>query len=227
MRLAAMPDPAQPAGEFTASVGGLHTRPATVAYDGSLAGIQIDLTPAGARALLGVPSGELGPRVVHLEDLLGPDGVELTERVAAAPDWRSRFAVLDMVLQRRMDRLPEAHRSLDGAWTLILRHGGTMPVSTIADQVGWSRRQLVERFTREYGLSVKEASRVVRFHRSRLLLQQRIDLSIGAVAALTGYYDQAHMAREWRSLAGCSPATWLATEELSFVQDGAGEDAGD
>lgn len=225
MRLAAMPDPAQPAGEFVASVGGLHTRPTAVAYDSVLAGIQIDLTPAGARSLLGVPSGEIGPRVVDLESLLGPVGRELIERVNIAPDWPSRFAALDVVLQRCLGRLPAAHRSLDGAWNLILHHGGALPVSRIADEVGWSRRQLAARFSDEYGLSVKEAARVVRFHRSRVLLQGCTDLSIGAVAACTGYYDQAHMAREWRSLAGCSPAIWLATEDLPFVQDGMGADA--
>jgi len=38
------------------------------------------------------------------------------------------------------------------------------------------------------------------------------------VAALAGYYDQAHFTRDWRDLAGCSPTTWLA-EEFPSVQD--------
>jgi AraC-like DNA-binding protein len=42
------------------------------------------------------------------------------------------------------------------------------------------------------------------------------------VAAVCGFYDQAHLNREWRELAGCSPTTWLA-EELPSVQDGAVE----
>ena len=39
------------------------------------------------------------------------------------------------------------------------------------------------------------------------------------LAAACGYFDQAHLAREFRSLAGCPPSQWLA-EELRNVQAG-------
>ena len=35
-----------------------------------------------------------------------------------------------------------------------------------------------------------------------------------------GYFDQAHLAREFRALAGCPPSQWLA-EEFRNVQAGA------
>jgi AraC-like DNA-binding protein len=47
--------------------------------------------------------------------------------------------------------------------------------------------------------------------------------SLARVAADCGYADQPHLAREWRSLVGCTVSTWLR-EELPFVQE---HDAGD
>ena len=41
---------------------------------------------------------------------------------------------------------------------------------------------------------------------------------LAEVAAECGYADQAHLAREWSELAGCSPTTWLR-EEFPFLQD--------
>ena len=63
-------------------------------------------------------------------------------------------------------------------------------------------------------------ARVLRFERSKGLLIRPDHLTLAAIAAECGYADQAHMAREWRTLAGASPTQWLADERLPFVQDG-------
>ena len=43
---------------------------------------------------------------------------------------------------------------------------------------------------------------------------------LAGLAADCGYYDQAHLAREFRELAGCPPSAWLA-EEFRNIQAGA------
>ncbi len=45
----------------------------------------------------------------------------------------------------------------------------------------------------------------------------RLVPALARLAAEAGYYDQAHLAREFRGLAGCSPSAWLA-EEFRNVQ---------
>ncbi|MGO8883630.1 MAG: helix-turn-helix domain-containing protein [Streptosporangiaceae bacterium] len=73
------------------------------------------------------------------------------------------------------------------------------------------------------GLTPKAAARVVRFDRARRLLQQRAlrpaQPVLARLAADCGYYDQAHLAREFRALAGCPPRQWLA-EQFRNVQAG-------
>jgi AraC-like DNA-binding protein len=226
-RLAVMPDPAQRSAEFTSLIGGLHTRPAVIAHSGDLFGVQVDLTPAGARSVLGIPAGSLGPLIVRLADVLGSDAEELVEGMATASSWPARFEMLDTVLDRRAGQIAQADAPLARAWNLIMETGGTIRVSQVASEVGWSRRQLSERFVREYGLTVKDAARVIRFHKSRLLIQHRAELTIAAAAAASGYYDQAHLAREWRMLAGCPPSTWVANEEIPFFQDTDNQEGGD
>jgi len=218
VRMAAMPDPAQAPAAFQALAGGLATRPAVIVQDAVQEGVQLELTPAGARALLAVPAGALGPAVVGLEDLLGADARELLDRLAATAGWPGRFAVLDDVLARRPGPARPPDAPLARAWDLLVASGGTVRVDELADRVGWSRRNLTDRFQREYGLAPKAAARVVRFERSRALVQRRDRPSLAAVAAACGYADQAHLAREWRDLAGCPPSAWLAAEDLPSVQ---------
>jgi len=91
----------------------------------------------------------------------------------------------------------------------------------LAAETGWSARHLGEQFRAETGLSPKAGARVVRFDRARrrLLRQQaeRGRVVLAELATECGYYDQAHLAREFRDLAGCPPSALLA-EELRNVQ---------
>jgi AraC-like DNA-binding protein len=43
-------------------------------------------------------------------------------------------------------------------------------------------------------------------------------LSLADVATVCGYFDQAHLTREWHTFAGCSPKAWIA-RDLPFLQD--------
>jgi AraC-like DNA-binding protein len=86
----------------------------------------------------------------------------------------------------------------------------------LADEVGWSARHLTNRFRTELGLRPKDAARVTRFDRARRRIGPGVRLA--DVAADAGYFDQAHLTREFAAFAGCSPSRWMA-EEIGFVQD--------
>ena len=229
LKIAVMPDRSKPPARFRALAAGLHLRPAVIAHDGNQHTVSIELTPAGSRALLGVPPGELAGAVVDLDDLLGPLAHELLERLADATTWQACFAELDAVLVRRAAAANEGDRTMAVAWRRIVESGGTVRIADLAAETGYSRRQLSTRFRREYGLTAKQATRVVRFERSWLMLRrlERMRRSseggprplLADVASRCGYYDQAHLAREWNELAGCPPSSWLAAEELPFLQD--------
>jgi AraC-like DNA-binding protein len=215
--LATLPD-RRPGSHFDALVGGLHATPAEIRHDGRQFGLQLGFTPAGARALLGMPAGELAGAVQPLDAVL-PVADELLARVRDATDWRGRFAAVDAVLLaavRDRARVPER---LDAAWSILVERDGAVRVDEVAEAVGWSRRHLAERFEREYGLAPKTAARVMRFEFSRSLVQSPAQPSLAAVAAACGYSDQSHLTREWVELAGTTPGAWRAGEELPFVQD--------
>jgi AraC-like DNA-binding protein len=219
LTLARHPDPAQPADTFDTLVGGLHSRPALITHDGRQSGIQIGLSPLGSRALLGMPAGELADLCVHGHDVLGSFATELRERLCAAVGWDERFATLEQALLSRVRTADERAGVSDEvrqSWQRLLRSGGTTPVAELAADIGWSDRHLRAKFRAETGLAPKAAARVIRFSRARRILQGRAmageSLGLAELAAACGYFDQAHLDREFGLLAGCSPTTWVATE---------------
>ncbi|MBK1786735.1 helix-turn-helix domain-containing protein [Prauserella cavernicola] len=222
VRVLAMPKHGEAPGSFAGLVGGMHTAPALIRQDLVQAGMQLELHPLGAYALLGVTAAELSGYVVDLADLGSPGLARLPERLASAPDWPRRFAVLDAVLLDQLDERRAPAPEIGWAWDRLIDAGGTLRVDALAREVGWSRRHFGERFRREVGLTPKQAGRVLRFERAGTVLRTRARVSLAELAAECGYHDQAHLTNEWRALAGCSPGTWIA-EELPFLQYDPGE----
>jgi len=219
--LASHPDPAQPPGTFETLVGGLHTTPAIITHDGRQSGIQLGLSPLGARALLGVPAGELARRDVPADDVLGTLAREIYDRIRCAPSWEDRFRILDAALIARLAHanrrtFTETSPEVAYVWRQLMQTAGMASVSALGAETGWSDRHLRARFRAETGLAPKAAARVIRFDQARRVLQRRaaagMPLALADVAASCGYFDQAHLNRDFGLIAGCSPTRWLAEE---------------
>jgi AraC-like DNA-binding protein len=213
LEMLANADPAKPPGTFAAMVAGLHTGPARIATGAAQTGLQLDLTWRGARALLGVPAAELAGDTVDLAAVLGRTVPALLDRLATAATWADRFAVLDTELaalaRRSEDRLDPVRPEVAHVWDRLVRTGGTARVTDLAADLGWSRRHLGEHFRAETGLTPKGAARVIRFERACTLLRRRDRPALVDVAITTGYADQAHLARDFRDLAGQTATSWL------------------
>ncbi|WP_433136381.1 helix-turn-helix domain-containing protein [Actinomadura nitritigenes] len=205
MRLATPSDAATEYGSF---VAGMHDGHGEYTTPGGQHGIQLDVTPLGAYTLLGVPMAQITNAAAELPDVLGAGAAELAERLAETPSWAARFDLMDAFLLRRLEIGPVPDPEVARAWRLLDGTGGAVGVARLAEEVGWSRRHLTQRFTEQAGLPPKVMGRVLRFRRAIGLLSDG-GLGPAEAAAACGYYDQAHLNREFRALAGCTPSQLL------------------
>ncbi|GAA4453998.1 helix-turn-helix domain-containing protein [Phytohabitans houttuyneae] len=179
---------------------GLFDTYAETTLTGTGRGVQLMLDPLDAGRLFGLPAGELTNRAVPLDALPG-GWADLPDRLAAQPDWPSRFAVLDEVLGARLAGAPPPESRVAWAWRRLLRARGGVAIGELAAELGWSRRHLAATFRREIGLTPKTAARVVRFQHAR----SHPAGGWAEVAAACGYYDQAHLIRDFREFTGATP----------------------
>jgi AraC-like DNA-binding protein len=187
-----------------------HTRHSIVDFDSEQHGVELRLTPIGTHVLLGVPMHELADRVVGIEDLLGREGAELPERLYEAGTWPARFALLDRLLARRLQEARPPAPGVEHAWwRLVGTHGGAT-VEALAEEVGWSRRHLFARFREHTGLPPKVFARILRFQHAASLLADTNGPSLCEIALDCGYYDQAHLNRDFREFAGRTPTELMA-----------------
>jgi AraC-like DNA-binding protein len=189
-------------------------------HAGAQDGLEVRLTPLGAYQLLGVPTGELTNRVVGLDNIWGRAARQLTERLAEAANWETRFAHLDRVFMRAAEGGPRPDRELVAAWSRLDRRHGDLAISELVADTGWSRRRLAERFRTQVGLTPKSTARIMRFARAVELLTRPGHRSLASIALSCGYYDQAHFNRDFQALAGCTPTEYLAARLVDLPGTG-------
>jgi AraC-like DNA-binding protein len=172
--------------------------------------LRVLLGPLGAYTLLGLPVDELHGQVVDLSELIGPAGRRLTERLREEPTWRGRFGLVDRMLLGRRDTGPRPAPEVRRAWQRLVATGGAEPIGRIADDVGWSHKHLITKFRQQIGLPPKTAARLVRFHRVLAGLEGPEPHRWERLAAESGYADQSHLIREFRTFVGTTPSAFLA-----------------
>ncbi|MFI1577540.1 helix-turn-helix domain-containing protein [Embleya sp. NPDC020630] len=215
-------DDGSPITRYDSVACGLRSRSVAIHHDGRQQGVQIALTPLGARAVYGMPAAGLAHHLVPLDELLGSLGIELVERLRTATTWAARFTALDELLLRAVergagaggDRAHRARPEVAEAWRRLVGTRGRVQVGVVAAELGWSRRHLTDRFRDELGLSPKTFARVLRFEHAHALATARSPLPWADVATASGYADQAHLVRDWNEFTGRSPTAWRRGEVL-------------
>jgi AraC-like DNA-binding protein len=202
----------------TSFLVGMHAPVAVTEHDGISDGVQVDLTPTAAHMLLGMPMHLVAGQVVELDAALPGLGAELPERLAEAPGWPERFALLDTVIGRRLDVARPPSPDVTHAWRRLRETDGRLAVARLADELRCSRRHLSGRFREQVGVSPKAAARVMRFHHAIERLKAEGGGRWAEIAAECGYYDQSHLHRDFRAYAGLTPGEI----EASLLPEGLG-----
>jgi AraC-like DNA-binding protein len=190
-------------------VAGLYDGYADVTSLGRAHCMQVDLTPLGAYRFFAVPMRDLAARTVPLEEVGASD--ELPCRLYEAPDWGARFVLLDRFVRRRLAAARAPSPPVAWAWRQLAATGGRVRVSALAGEIGWSRKHLARRFALEIGAGPKTVGRIWRFAGTRHAIDAGTSsgcLDWAGLAADWGYADQAHLIREFRAMAGATPADY-------------------
>ncbi|TJZ45407.1 helix-turn-helix transcriptional regulator [Streptomyces piniterrae] len=174
--------------------------------------VGLRFAPGQGPSFFGVPAHELRDLRVPLEDLWPAARVrELAERAAEAG------AAGRVLEETAVGRLREAARGADRAGPsgrsartalIAAELAGGRPVAEVARAVGLSERQLHRHSLDAFGYGPKTLTRVLRLVRALDLA--RTGMPYAEVAARAGYADQAHLAREVKSLAGAPMGLLLA-----------------
>jgi AraC-like DNA-binding protein len=186
-------------------VVGQMTRPVLIAPSGDVQILGIRFAPGGTLPFFPVPPDEFTNVILPIDDLAPSLDRDLSQRLYDAPELPKKIEILNALLLERLSIYRERGRSLQGPIHRIVHHGGQVPVDELANEMGISGRQLERRFLCEVGLGPKLLCRILRFQQVFRAVE-RSDQSWARIAADCGYYDQAHLIRDFGQFAGQAPS---------------------
>ncbi|WP_245976147.1 helix-turn-helix domain-containing protein [Amycolatopsis palatopharyngis] len=160
--------------------------------------------PGHAPNVLGTAASDLRDRRVTLDELWGRRGREAAERLLAAPS-----ALPAVVLDAARREAGDTGGRADPRMELLLARldSGVSRVGEAAHDLGLGQRQLRRRFTEAVGYGPATYLRVARLQRALTVAPRVADLS--ALAAESGYADQAHLSRDCRDLTGLAASEYF------------------
>ena len=198
---------------------GQMTGPVLISASGAVELLGIRFQPGGTRPFLNLPAHEITDEVVELGGLSGSFERDLMRVCARAINQQQRIAAVDAFLVSRLGDVKFDAHVLSLA-ARIIDHRGLVSVDQLASHAGVSSRQLERRFLQEVGVGPKLLARIVRFQQVFRVVNQSNPAWVD-VAIECGYYDQAHLIRDFNQFAQQTPAvlfTGQSTLAESFTR---------
>ena len=188
-------------------VVGQMTRPVVISPTGSVQLLGIRFHPGGTFPFFRVPMEELTNRVLALGEVTAEFERDFIAGLDAALWTSQRIAAVERLLSERVRNSKYESWAPELA-TRIVQCGGRISMDALATAAGVSGRQLERRFMRDVGIGPKLLCRILRFQQVFQAFRQDA-FSWAAVAADCGYYDQAHLIRDFQQFAHQTPAALL------------------
>ncbi len=187
------------------------SRPIFLAPGAEVSLVAVRFRPAALGAFLGgLQAAAVTDLDLPLGDVIGYRLREVGERLAERKDAGSRLEVVREAIATDLSRARPVDPAVAAAIDWISASRGRVRIAELARQLGLSRRHLERRFAEEVGLTPKRLARIVRFRGLLARLEQGEPAGWSGLALEHGYYDQAHLIRDFRELGGAAPEAFLS-----------------
>ena len=194
---------------------GQMTQPILISPTGQVQLIGIRFHPAGTAPFFHLPMHELTNQVVELGSFARTLETKLATATTGIHALADKVLALEKVLTKLLYESKTDFRLLRIAAKIVER-AGMISIDDLADEAGLSSRQLERRFLSGVGLGPKLLSRILRFQQVFRAVDAN-ESSWPTVALDCGYYDQAHLIKDFRQFAQQTPAV-LFSESSTFTE---------
>lgn len=183
-------------------------RPLPLKLAGKSCMVGIRFHPFGAALLLHDDISLFNDQVLDLKSVLGKTIEELYEKLQDTRTISKRIELIEVFLLNRLslfDKGKEKIALVKQVMNELTRDDFFDNIENVAARYGITSRYLQKVFLQYTGLTPKLYSKINRFQKS-LVMVGRSNLSLTSIAYQSGYFDQSHFIREFKTFTGMKPS---------------------
>lgn len=212
VRQEVLPDPSinlavEPAGRLLYGVGSGHVV-RTLEGKGLVVGTKF--RPGGFSGFLPGPVSALTGRILTLGEAFGAAGARLDAALVAAADVDAIIAEVSAFLRTHRPA-PDRQRALVMEIVQAMRTASPNSVTSLAAGCGVTPRTLQRMFAQHVGATPKQVLQRFRRQQAADQIREEKPTSLARLAVDLGYFDQSHLARDFRAALGRSPSAVAAS----------------
>jgi AraC-like DNA-binding protein len=191
------------------TVAGVHTTKFSRRLEGCSHAFGVKFTPGGFRAFLDVPVSSLADRTVPIREIFGREIDTLDAILTASDDEQVSMPALNDFFSARVPVIDDSATLAASLVSHILSEPEIRTVDDLAARARLGKRSLQRLFNEYVGVSPKWVIRRYRLHELVERIHSGDTPDFAQLALDLGYFDQAHLINDFRSLVGYSPAQYL------------------
>ncbi len=171
--------------------------------------------PGALPALIADRADQLTNRNVPLDQIQSGFTDNLRTRMLDGSSPEQRLRILEdclapLLLTSRAERAFTPHPAVEFALQQFAAASTRLSIAEVARRTGWSERRFSQLFREQVGFPPKVWFRLQRFQRAVRQLRAGRQVAWVELAIECGFYDQAHLANEFRSFSGLDLTTYTA-----------------
>lgn len=171
--------------------------------------------PGMAYKFFQVPMCTLSNTTAALSDIWTGLADEIEDQLACARDNNTRVQIAQNYLVQQINR-GKNDLQLDYCIQQAHLSGGLVSLSKLTNDACISQRHLSRIFKQYIGLSPKEYLRICRFVHSLTHMKKYPAFSLTEIACKSGYYDQAHFNRDYKTYTGYAPGKLVRAPHILY-----------
>jgi AraC-like DNA-binding protein len=186
-------------------LAGPYSKPFHLDFSEFTSVLGVRFKPGAARLFFPIPAHELHNLDVALSDVYRIDADQLIDEVLSASPLQRQIRLLQRHLLAKLNGTSGVDAAVEHAVRLFRRPGNPASVADVEADVGLSHTRFIQLFRESVGMTPKLFGRVQRFQNAVRSIEAGAAVNWAELAADCGYFDQAHLIRDFRQFSGLTP----------------------